>query len=67
MLGLRADAARGQVELRRPYLPPWVDRATLRGMRIGSGSVDLLIHKWRGTTTAEVLRRSGPLEVVIRI
>jgi glycogen debranching enzyme len=67
MLGLRADAARGQVELRRPYLPPWVDRATLRGMRIGSGSVDLLIHRWRGTTTAEVLRRSGPLEVVIRI
>jgi glycogen debranching enzyme len=67
MLGMRADSSRGQIELVRPHLPPWVDRLTLQGVRVGAGSVDLLIHKWRGTTTAEVLKRSGDLEVVIRI
>jgi hypothetical protein len=36
-------------------------------MRIGDASVDLLFHRWRGTTSAEVLRKSGDLEVTIRV
>ena len=34
---------------------------------IGDASVDLLFHRWRGTTSAEVLRKVGDLSVTIRL
>jgi len=41
---------------------------TVHDLQVGDRSVDLLFHRWRGnTTSAEVLRRSGPLELVIRV
>jgi len=67
MLGLRADASARRLELIRPNLPEWLGRITIKGLRIGVDSVDLLVHRWRGGTSAEVLGRSGPIEVVIHI
>jgi glycogen debranching enzyme len=67
MLGLRADAAARILELERPLLPSWLPRLTLRGLRVGDATIDLLFHRWRGTTSAEVLQRTGDVEVVIRI
>lgn len=67
MLGLRAHATRGELELAHPHLPDWLDRVTVRGLRVGEASVDLLFHRWRGTTSAEILRRSGDLAVTIRL
>jgi glycogen debranching enzyme len=68
MLGMHADAARGVLELNRPHLPAWLGKVTVHDLRVGERSVDLLFHRWRGnTTSAEVLRRDGPLELVIRV
>jgi glycogen debranching enzyme len=68
MLGMRADAARDVLELDRPHLPSWLGKVTVHELRVGERTVDLLFHRWRGTTTsAEVLRRDGPLELVIRV
>ena len=68
MLGMRADAARNVLELDRPHLPSWLGKVTVHELRVGERTVDLLFHRWRGTTTsAEVLRRDGPLELVIRV
>ncbi|HUQ43273.1 MAG TPA: glycogen debranching N-terminal domain-containing protein [Candidatus Limnocylindria bacterium] len=68
MLGMHADAARDILELDRPHLPAWLGKVTVHDLRVGERSVDLLFHRWRGnTTSAEVLRRDGPLELVIRI
>jgi glycogen debranching enzyme len=68
MLGMHADAARDVLELDRPHLPAWLGKVTVHELRVGERSVDLLFHRWRGnTTSAEVLRRDGPLELVIRI
>ncbi|HTS15386.1 MAG TPA: glycogen debranching N-terminal domain-containing protein, partial [Candidatus Sulfotelmatobacter sp.] len=67
MLGIRASAAEGTLELVRPHLPTWLGKLTLRDLRIGQASVDLLFHRWRGATSAEVLRKSGRLEVTIRV
>ena len=36
-------------------------------LRVGDAAVDLLFHRWRGTTSAEVLRKVGDIEVVIRV
>jgi glycogen debranching enzyme len=68
MLGMRAEAADGVLELDRPHLPGWLGKVTVHDLRVGDRTVDLLFHRWRGTTTsAEVLRRDGPLELLIRV
>jgi glycogen debranching enzyme len=68
MLGMRANAADGILELDRPHLPSWLGKVTVHELQVGDRNVDLLFHRWRGSTTsAEVLRRSGPLELVIRV
>ena len=67
MLGLRGHAERAELELRHPQLPDWLGKVTLSNVRVGGASVDLLFHRWRGTTSAEVLRKSGALDVTIRI
>ncbi|HXX62144.1 MAG TPA: amylo-alpha-1,6-glucosidase [Candidatus Sulfotelmatobacter sp.] len=67
MLGMRASAADGTLELFRPYLPTWLGKLTVTNLRVGAASVDLLFHRWRGATSAEVLRKSGRLEVMIRV
>ncbi len=68
MLGMHADAANGLLELDRPHLPAWLGKVTVHELRVGERTVDLLFHRWRGnTTSAEVLRRDGPLELVIRV
>jgi glycogen debranching enzyme len=67
MLGLRAHADRKELELWHPHLPSWVGRVTVRNLRVGEGAVDLLFHSWRGTTSAEVLRKVGDVDVTIRL
>ncbi|CAN5606312.1 glycogen debranching N-terminal domain-containing protein [soil metagenome] len=67
MLGLRAHAADRELELSHPHLPEWLNKVTLTDLRVGDASVDLLFHRWRGTTSAEVLRKDGDLAVTIRL
>ena len=67
MLGLRAHADRAELELSHPHLPDWLGKVTLTDLRVGDASVDLLFHRWRGTTSAEVLRKVGDVAVTIRL
>jgi len=67
MLGLRPHADRGELELSRPHLPDWLGKVTLTNLRVGEAAVDLLFHRWRGTTSAEVLRKVGDIAVTIRL
>jgi glycogen debranching enzyme len=67
MLGLRAHADRRELELLRPNLPDFLGKVTVTNLRIGDASVDLLFHRWRGTTSAEVLRKVGDVSVTIRL
>lgn len=67
MLGLRAHADRGELELLHPNLPDWLRSVRVNDLRVGEASVDLLFHRWRGTTSAEVLRKVGDIAVTIRL
>ncbi|HEY4634090.1 MAG TPA: amylo-alpha-1,6-glucosidase [Candidatus Limnocylindrales bacterium] len=67
MLGLRAHADRAELELLHPHLPEWLAKVTITDLRVGEASVDLLFHRWRGTTSAEVLRKVGDVAVTIRL
>lgn len=67
ILGIRASAADHSLELVRPHLPSWIGKLTISNLRIGDATADLLFHRWRGTTSAEVLRKDGELDVTIRV
>jgi glycogen debranching enzyme len=67
MLGLRPHADRRELELVRPNLPDWIGKVTLNNLRVGEAAVDLLFHRWRGTTSAEVLRKVGDISITIHI
>ncbi len=67
MLGLHADASLGQLTLNKPDLPKDITKVVVKGLRVGDASCDLLLHRWRGLTSAEVLRKDGPLEVIVRL
>jgi glycogen debranching enzyme len=67
MLGLRPHAAAGELELDRPELPEWLAKVTVSNLRVGDADVDLLFHRWRGGTSAEVIRKSQDLSVTIRM
>ncbi len=67
ILGIRVSAADHSLELVRPHLPTWIGKLTISNLRVGDASADLLFHRWRGTTSAEVLRKDGELDVTIRV
>jgi glycogen debranching enzyme len=67
MLGLQADAPNRRLTLDRPILPAGLTKVVIRGLRVGDASCDLLLHRWRGLTSAEVLRKDKQLEVVVRL
>ena len=52
---------------RGPSCPDWLQKVTISNLRVGDGAVDLLFHRWRGGTSAEVLRKSRDLDVTIRM
>lgn len=61
-LGLRIDAARAQVRLTRPRLPPFLRRLEICGLRVGAGAIDLHIAS---DGHPLVMRRVGPIDVVL--
>ena len=67
MLGLRADANARRLELIRPTLPEWLAKLTITGLPVGGDSVDLLVHRWRGRTSAELVGKRGSIEVIIHV
>jgi hypothetical protein len=67
MLGLKADAPNHRLTLDRPILPAGLTKVVVRGIQVGETSCDLLLHRWRGLTSAEVLRKDAGLEVVVRL
>ena len=67
MLGLKPQAHRKELELQRPELPEWLTKVTITGLRVGQNTTDLLFHRWRGGTSAEVLRKTPELDVTIRM
>lgn len=67
MLGLVPHAPAGELEIVRPVLPPGLAKIVVRGLSVGPATVDLLFHRWRGTTSAEVIGRTGDVRVTVRL
>ena len=67
MLGLSPDAEHHELQLVSPTLPRWLPEVRLENLVVGDAVVDLLVRRTDGSTGVEVLRRSGTLDVVVRV
>jgi glycogen debranching enzyme len=65
ILGIYPFAPASVLALVRPALPAWLRSATVRNLRVGAGRVSIRFERSAdGTTTYEVLEKSGPLHVL---
>jgi glycogen debranching enzyme len=64
-LGLRVEAATNRLCLDYPRLPEFLEEVRVRGIRVGSGSVDLLFRRHGDDVGVNVLARSGGVHVVV--
>jgi glycogen debranching enzyme len=65
VLGLEFDAQRGEIRLRNPRLPAFLNNLVLRDLQLGSSSVDLSVHRHGEEVSLEVLRTRGRIQVSI--
>ncbi|MCH8065823.1 MAG: amylo-alpha-1,6-glucosidase, partial [Chloroflexi bacterium] len=63
ILGLKADAPAGVLQVVKPRLPYWLNTVQVRGLRVGSGYVDLLFRRRGQRTQVEVLETGGGVRV----
>ena len=64
-LGLEFDAQRGEIRLRNPRLPGFLNEVVLRDLQLGPSSVDLVVRRHGDEVSLEVLRTRGQIQVSI--
>ena len=64
-LGLEFDAERGEIRLRNPRLPAFLNEVILRELKLGPSSVDLRVRRHGDDVSLEVLRGRGQIQVSI--
>ena len=64
-LGLEFDPFNGEIRLRNPRLPPFLDEVTLRDLQLSSSSVDLRVRRHGDTVSLDTTRISGDIRVSI--
>jgi glycogen debranching enzyme len=63
-LGLTVHGAQNRVVFTRPALPEGIPHLSIRGLRVGDASVDLLFEREFDTVRVQVLEKQGEVEVV---
>jgi glycogen debranching enzyme len=63
-LGLTVQGAHNRVIFTRPALPEGIPQLSIRGLRVGDASVDLLFERQVDTVRVQVLEKQGDVEVV---
>jgi glycogen debranching enzyme len=64
-LGLEFNASHGEIRLRNPRLPEFLNEVVLRDLRLGASSVDLRVRRHDEDVSLEVLRTRGEIRVSI--
>jgi glycogen debranching enzyme len=64
-LGLEFDPGKGEIRLRNPCLPSFLDEVTLRNLRLDPASVDLKLRRHRETVSLDILRTTGHIQVSV--
>jgi glycogen debranching enzyme len=66
-LGFEPSARERRLELLRPALPDWLPELRAHNLRVGDALVDLAFAGRDGSISVEVLRRTGDVDVVVRL
>jgi len=64
-LGLEFDPFKGEIRLRNPRLPPFLDEVTLRDVRLCTSLVDLRVRRHGDSVSLDTPRISGDIRVSI--
>jgi glycogen debranching enzyme len=64
-LGLEFDVQRGEIRLRNPRLPVFLNEVILRELQLGPSSVDLRVRRHGDEVSLEVMRTRGQIQVSI--
>ncbi len=64
-LGLEFDPFQGEIRLRNPHLPDFLDEVVLRDLRLDASSVDLRVRRHGDTVSLDTPRISGDIRVSI--
>ncbi|HZQ00549.1 MAG TPA: amylo-alpha-1,6-glucosidase [Reyranella sp.] len=64
-LGLEFDPRRGEIRLRNPTLPSFLDEVILRNLRLGDASGDVVVRRQGKGVSLEPLRARGRMQVSI--
>jgi glycogen debranching enzyme len=64
-LGLEFDPCKGEIRLRNPRLPSFLDEVTLRNLRLDPATVDLRLRRHEGAVSLDILRTSGQIQVSV--
>ena len=63
-LGLTVQGVHNRVVFNRPALPEGIPQLSIRGLRVGEASVDLLFERQVDSVRVQVLEKQGEVEVV---
>ena len=64
-LGLELDPAAGELRLRNPRLPKFLDEVILRNLQVGDSSVDIAVRRNGENVSLGVLKTRGNIEVSV--
>jgi glycogen debranching enzyme len=64
-VNFEADACNNVLRVVEPCLPEWMEKFTIQGLRVGSAVVGLSLSGQNGSSSCQVLNKSGKVRVVI--
>ncbi len=64
-VNFEADACNNVLRVVEPFLPDWMEKFTIQGLRVGSAVVGLSLSGQNGNNSCQVLNKSGKVRVVI--
>jgi hypothetical protein len=64
-LGLEFDPMAGEIRMRNPHLPSFLDSVVLRKLQLGDASLDVKVRRHRGDVSVEVLKSCGTIQLSI--
>ncbi len=63
-LGVSIDGVKNRIAFDQPYLPEGIPQLWIKGLRAGSGSIDVFLARRNEAVQVEVTDRQGDLEVI---
>lgn len=64
-LGLEFNPQQGEILLRNPRLPAFLEEVTIRDLPLGTGGVDFMVRRHGGEVSLQVLRAVGDIRVSV--